>query len=92
MKLYLGGAVGFEPTKPEGDGRTSIPLQLTISATLQYMVGMVGLEPTKPKAADLQSAAIAAMRHPHIFNRIEFDAVIFLVPTAGLEPTPHLCH
>ena len=29
------------------------------------MVGMLGLEPRNPEGADLQSAAVAAVPHPH---------------------------
>ncbi len=40
------------------------------------LVGVDGLEPTMSETTDLQSAAIATMRHPHFF----------IEPKKGLEP------
>ena len=48
------------------------------------MVGQVGLEPTIVKQADLQSAALATRRLPHM------EILIILVGQVGLEPTTAL--
>ena len=41
------------------------------------MVGMIGLEPMNPEGADLQSAAVAAVPHPH---------AVFKLLAAGFVP------
>ena len=46
------------------------------------MVGMLGLEPRNPEGADLQSAAVAAVPHPH-FN---YQATPHGNRTNGLSP------
>ena len=54
------------------------------SFSVVFLVGGVRLGLTKPEVADLQSAAIAAMRPSHIYAIL----IVFVVePVIGLEPT-----
>ena len=54
-----------------------------ISLIWVLLVGGVRLGLTKPEVADLQSAAIAAMRPSHLYSNFLF----VVEPVIGLEPT-----
>ena len=50
------------------------------------MVGMLGLEPRNPEGADLQSAAVAAVPHPHFrFQALDGRIARFLIRPSALK-------
>ena len=50
------------------------------------MVGMPGLEPGNPEGADLQSAAVAAVPHPHFrFQALDGRIARFLIRSSALK-------
>ena len=52
-------------------------------------VGMPGLEPGNPEGADLQSAAVAAVPHPHsIFKHLSFRLFVAPYPASEKYSTP----